>query len=239
MANEAPEIEEFVEAAGVTIINMGTLLEDQIEPMQIAACHTKKTNTPLVLDPVAVGVSKLRNDITIDLINKSSVDVIRGNMSEIKAIANLFNITDEKSVAKGVDVSSDDIITKDNIKSNASLVKAVADKLNTTIAVSGAIDIISDGVSIYLIDNGEEVMSKITGSGCMLTCVIGSFCAITSPLEAAIIGSLSMAISGELARRKMEINNEGSGSFRTYLIDMMYNMNDETIMKYGKLYKLE
>ena len=48
-----------------------------------------------------------------------------------------------------------------------------------------------------------------------------------------------MAISGELARRKMEINNEGSGSFRTYLIDMMYNMNDETIMKYGKLYKLE
>ena len=173
------------------------------------------------------------------MINKSSVDVIRGNMSEIKAIANVFNITDEKSVAKGVDVSSDDIITKDNIKSNASLVKAVADKLNTTIAVSGAIDIISDGVSIYLIDNGEEVMSKITGSGCMLTCVIGSFCAITSPLEAAIIGSLSMAISGELARRKMEINNEGSGSFRTYLIDMMYNMNDETIMKYGKLYKLE
>lgn len=239
MANEAPEIEEFVEAAGVTIINMGTLLEDQIEPMQIAACHTKKTNTPLVLDPVAVGVSKLRNDITIDLINKSSVDVIRGNMSEIKAIANLFNITDEKSVAKGVDVSSDDIITKDNIKSNASLVKAVADKLNTIIAVSGVIDIISDGVSIYLIDNGEEVMSKITGSGCMLTCVIGSFCAITNPLEAAIIGSLSMAISGELARRKMEINNEGSGSFRTYLIDMMYNMNDETIMKYGKLYKLE
>lgn len=238
MANETPEIKDFVEIAGATVINMGTLLEDQIEPMQVAATHTKETNTPLVIDPVAVGVSKLRNDVTVDLINRSSPSVIRGNMSEIKAIANLFNISEIETKAKGVDVSDNDIITQQNLKENAEIVQNIAEKLNTTIAVSGTIDIISNGEETYLIDNGEAIMSKITGSGCMLTCVIGAFCAVASPLEAAIIATLSMTIAGEKARRKVEINNEGSGSFRTYLIDELYNMNEEIINKYGKLYNI-
>ncbi|WP_241776205.1 hydroxyethylthiazole kinase [Methanosphaera sp. WGK6] len=239
MANEAPEIKEFVEIAGATVINMGTLLEDQIEPMKIAATHTKKTGTPLVLDPVAVGVTQLRNDVTVDLIEQSSVSVIRGNMSEIKAIAKLFNIITESVMAKGVDVADSDVIGEDNIQENASIVKNIAKKLDTVIAVSGPVDIISDGKVVYIIDNGDAVMSKITGSGCMLTCVIGSFTAVTNPLEAALIGSLSMAIAGEKAKDKMELNDEGSGSFRTYLIDELYKMNKNSIIEYGKLYKLK
>lgn len=238
MANEAPEMEEFVEIAGCTVINLGTLLEDQIEPMQIAATHTKETDTPLVLDPVAVGVTKLRNNVTMDIINRSSPSVIRGNMSEIKAIAKLFNIIDETTKAKGVDVSENDIIKDDNIEDNVRIIKKTAKKLNTTIAASGSKDIISDGDEVYLIDNGKPIMSKITGSGCMLTCVIGSFAPVTTPLEAAIIGTLSMDVAGELANIKVEQNNEGSGSFRTYLIDELYKMNEETVEKYGNLYKL-
>ena len=110
-------------------------------------------------------------------------------------------------------------------------------KLNTTIAVSGKIDIITNGESIYFIDNGEEIMSKITGSGCMLSCVIGSFAAVSEPLEAAIIGTLSMTIAGELAYKTCTYNKQGSGSFRTYLIDELYNMDENKIIKYGKLYK--
>lgn len=238
MANEAPEMEEFVEIAGCTVINLGTLLEDQIEPMQIAAAHTKETDTPLVLDPVAVGVTKLRNDVTTDIINRSSPSVIRGNMSEIKAIAKLFGVINEAAMAKGVDVSEDDIIKEDNIEDNVQIIKKTAKKLNTTIAASGSKDIISDGDKVYLIDNGRPIMSKITGSGCMLTCVIGAFAPVTTPLEAAIIGTLSMDIAGELADIKVEENNEGSGSFRTYLIDELYRMSEETVEKYGNLYRL-
>lgn len=238
MANETPEMKEFVEIAGTTVINLGTLLEDQIEPMQVAATHTKETKTPLVLDPVAVGVSKLRNDTTKDIINRSSVSVIRGNMSEIKAIGYLYDIIEDNAKAKGVDVADDDIINKRNMNENCEIIKKIAGNLNTIIAVSGPVDMISDGKDVYLIDNGEPIMSKITGSGCMLTCVIGSFTAVTNPLDAAIIGSLSMAIAGEKAYKKVQINNEGSGSFRTYLIDELYKMNEETIMKYGKLYKI-
>jgi hydroxyethylthiazole kinase len=193
--------------------------------------------TPLVLDPVAVGVSQLRNEMTKELINLSNVDIIRGNMSEIKAIANLYNILDETSVAKGVDVAKSDIITIDNVENNAILVAQVAQKLDTTIAVSGKIDIITNGESIYYVDNGEEIMSKITGSGCMLSCVIGAFSAVSEPLDAALIGSLSMAVAGELAYKTCLRNKQGSGSFRTYLIDELYNMNDKKIIKYGKLYE--
>ncbi|WP_323735724.1 hydroxyethylthiazole kinase [Methanosphaera sp. ISO3-F5] len=237
MANEEPEMTEFVNIAGSTIINIGTLLDNQIEAMRKAAQECKKTGTPLTLDPVAVGVSKLRNDFTKEIIDNTNITVIRGNMSEIKAIGKLYNILQETTTAKGVDVAETDIITEDNIKTNAEIIKQIAKKLNTTIAVSGKIDIITDGTNTYLIDNGEQIMSKITGSGCMLTCIIGAFTAVTTPLEAALIGTLSMTIAGELAYKTVQHNKQGSGSFRTYLIDELYNMNEEKITKYGKLYK--
>ena len=157
-------------------------------------------------------------------------------MSEIKAIGKIFGVIDESTVAKGVDVAESDIITKENLSSNARIISQIAKKLNTTIAVSGKIDIITDGENIYYIDNGEEIMSKITGSGCMLSCVIGAFSAVAEPLDAAIIGGLSMTIAGELAYKTCLRNKQGSGSFRTYLIDELYNMNDKKIIKYGKLY---
>ncbi|MDO5851728.1 MAG: hydroxyethylthiazole kinase [Methanobacteriaceae archaeon] len=239
MANEKEEVTEFVDIAGSLVINIGTIFEhDQLAIMK-AATHAKKVETPVILDPVAVGVTKLRNEITKKIIEESNVSIIRGNMSEIKAIGKLFNIVDECTMAKGVDVATNDIITKENIKEKGQLVKNIAYKLNTVIAVSGKIDIISDGKHSYAIDNGNEIMTKITGSGCMLTAVIGSFMAVTTPLNAAIIGSLSMAIAGELAFKTISDNKEGTGSFRTYLIDELYKINEDTIQKYGKLYLIE
>lgn len=239
MANEEPEMEEFANISGATVINLGTLLDNQMEAMIKSAQECKKANTPLTLDPVAVGVSKLRNDFTKKIIDQANISVIRGNMSEIKAIGKIYNILEETTIAKGVDVADADIITENNLKTNAKIVAQIAKKLNTTIAVSGSIDIITDGQETYFIDNGEAIMSKITGSGCMLTCVIGSFTAVTTPLEAALIGTLSMTIAGELAYKTVQRNNQGSGSFRTYLIDELYNMDEEKIQKYGKLYKNE
>ncbi len=238
MANEAPEIKEFVELAGACVINMGTLLDNQIEAMKTAAEHTKETNTPLVIDPIALGVSKLRNDTTIELLELATPSIIRGNMSEIKALANLYDVTDVSSKAKGVDVSDSDIISENNLEENIDIVSQLASKLNTVINVSGPIDIISDSKNNYIIDNGEAIMSRITGSGCMLTAVLGAFASVADPLEAAITGTLSMDIAGELAYKKTLYNHEGSGSFRTYLIDELYNMDDEKLIKYSKLYEV-
>lgn len=237
MANEEPEMKEFAVISGATVINLGTLLDNQMDAMRKSAKECKKTGTPLTIDPVAVGVSKLRNDFTKEIIDIANISVIRGNMSEIKAIGKIYGILEETATAKGVDVADSDIITEDNIKQNANIVAQIAKKLNTTIAVSGPIDIITDGDTTYFVDNGEEIMSKITGSGCMLTCVIGSFTSVTTPLEAALIGTLSMTIAGELAYKTVLRNKQGSGSFRTYLIDELYNMNEDKIEKYAKIYK--
>jgi hydroxyethylthiazole kinase len=236
MANEVKEVDGFVEIAGALVINIGTVFEHDRIAMEKASEHAKEVQTPLVLDPVAVGVTELRNNLTVKIIKDTKVSVIRGNMSEIKAIAKLFDVLDECTMAKGVDVAADDIITKDNLESNSKLIKNIASKLDTVIAVSGPIDIISDGKTTYAIENGDELMTKITGSGCMLTTVVGSFAAVTDPLSAAIIGSLSMAIAGQLAAKTTYDNNQGTGSFRTYLIDELSKMNPETIQKYGKLY---
>ena len=71
----------------------------------------------------------------------------------------------------------------------------------------------------------------------MLTCIIGAYHAVTESLEAAITGTLVMTIAGQLAYRTCQYNKQASGSFRTYLIDELYKMNEETINKYAKLYK--
>lgn len=237
MADTSPEIAEFVQIAGATIVNIGTLFEDQIKSMEIAAEETKKTKTPFVLDPVAVGVSQIRNEATKNIIDKSDVSIIRGNISEIKTVAKFYDVTEESTKSKGVDAADSDIITRDNIAKNVELAKNLAKKLNTVIDISGELDIISDGENSYVIDNGDAMMPKITGSGCMLTCILGAFAAVSNPLEAAIIGSLSLAIAGELAAKTTKDNNQGTGSFRAYLIDELYKMDKETIIKYGKLYK--
>lgn len=239
MSTEELEAIEFTQISNAVVINMGSPLQINLTTMQMVAVEAKKTNTPLILDPVAVGVTSLRNQTTQNLIKLATPNIIRGNMSEIKAIGQLFNITQTDSKAKGVDVAEDDIISDENVEENAYLVAKIAKELETTIAVSGVMDIITNGDEIYLVDNGNEVMSQITGTGCMLTCIMGVYSAVVNPLDAAIIATLSMTIAGDQARDKMIQKDEGSASFRTYLIDELYKMNAETIIENAKLYKIK
>ena len=239
MSTEELEAIEFTQISNAVVINMGSPLQINLTTMQMVAGEAKKTNTPLILDPVAVGVTSLRNQTTQNLIKLATPNIIRGNMSEIKAIGQLFNITQTDSKAKGVDVAEDDIISDENVEENAYLVAKIAKELETTIAVSGVMDIITNGDEIYLVDNGNEVMSQITGTGCMLTCIMGAYSAVVNPLDAAIIATLSMTIAGDQARDKMIQKDEGSASFRTYLIDELYKMNAETIIENAKLYKIK
>ncbi len=230
MAEDADELKEVVTIADVLVINIGKLSKDQIEAMKISSQTANETNTPIVLDPVGVGVTELRNKATLDLINNYDIAAIRGNISEIKAIAKLIGIIDENNAAKGVDVNIDDIITKENLKANGELIAETARKLNTTILASGPIDILSDGKTIIAIDNGDDMMPRITGSGCMLSSIVGSCIGATNPLEGSLLAILAMNIAGEKARAKVEKNNEGTGSFRAYLIDYLYKTDSETLI---------
>ena len=218
MANAPEEAEEIVSIANSLVINIGTLTQEQIETMKKSAKQAAKMEKPFVLDPVGIG--------------------IRGNLSEIKAIATFYGILDECTTAKGVDVADTDIISEDTLEINAQIVKNIAEKLDTTIAVSGPIDIVSNGKEVYALKNGNPMMANITGTGCMLGCIMGAYAAIDDSLLAAITATTVMSIAGEIAAKTATDNNQGTGSFGTYLIDELSKMNPETFKEYANITKI-
>lgn len=243
MSDDPREIEEFVKIADALVINLGAINPTQIEAMIIGSHYGTKTKTPIILDPVGVGVTDLRNNLTLKLIEEADISAIRGNMSEIKAIARLIDLDEIKSstknVSKGVDASKDDEITKENLETHGKIVKALAKKINTVIIASGAIDIISDGKSTYACENGDSLMPKITGSGCMLTSIVGSFCGVNESLIAGLTATVAMGVAGEKAGKVVREENSGTGTFRAKLIDYLSKIDGELLLKETKLYKIE
>lgn len=158
MAEDAEELEEVVTIADALVINIGKLSKEQINSMNVSAKAANETDTPIILDPVGVGVTELRNKTTMDLINNYNMAAIRGNITEIKSIAKLVGVIDENNTAKGVDVNIDDIITEENLSANGEIIRELAEKLDTTILASGPIDILSDGKTTIAIDNGDDMM---------------------------------------------------------------------------------
>lgn len=235
MADDAEEVADIVNISDALVINIGKLSQDQVKAMHVSSKQANKTNTPITLDPVGVGISDLRNNTTIDLIKNNDIAVIRGNITEIKTIAKLFNVIDESNTAKGVDVSDDDIITSQNLKANGEIIAKTAEKLNTVLLASGPIDILSDGKTTVAIYGGDEMMPLITGSGCMLSSIVGSCVGATNPFDGTLFAILAMNKAGEKARAKVDENNLGTGSFRTFLIDALYNTDAEELMNESKI----
>lgn len=230
MAEDAEELEEVVTIADALVINIGKLSKEQINSMNVSAKAANETDTPIILDPVGVGVTELRNKTTMALINNYNMAAIRGNITEIKSIAKLVGVIDENNTAKGVDVNIDDIITEENLSANGEIIRELAEKLDTTILASGPIDILSDGKTTIAIDNGDDMMPLITGSGCMLSSIVGSCIGGSTPLEGSLVAILAMNLAGEKARAKVDEKDEGTGSFRAYLIDYIYKTNAESLI---------
>ena len=228
--SEDIEVAEVVSIADALVINIGKLSHEQVEAMKISSAQANKINTPVILDPVGVGISQLRNKVTLEIIENYKLAAIRGNITEIKTIAKLTGIISESNTAKGVDVSESDIITQDNLNENADVISKLAAKLDTVILASGPIDILSDGETTIAIDNGDEMMPYITGSGCMLSSIVGSCIGATNPLEGTMLAALLMTIAGEKARSKVDSENAGTGSFRAYLIDYLYKLDGQTLI---------
>ena len=235
MADDPQEVEEIVNIANALVINIGTVRKEQIEAMKLSSAQANKTNTPITIDPVGVGISKVRNDTTLDLIENYDVAAIRGNITEIKTISKLINIIDDTNTAKGVDVCDDDVITEENLKLNGEIIAKTAEKLNTVILASGPIDILSDGKTTIAIYGGDEMMPLITGSGCMLSSLVGSCAGAVDPFNGTLLAILAMYKAVEKARAKVDENNLGTGSFRTFLIDALYQTDAEELVNESKI----
>ena len=223
MSQDIREVEESVCHSDALVCNMGAI--DFTESMILAGKKANILGIPVVLDPVAAGGTSLRREVSKRLLKEVHFTAIRGNASEIRYLAG------ESSMGSGVDVALEDRITEQNISEMIEIANMLAAKTGSIIAVSGPIDIITNGENTVLLRNGCATMARITGSGCMLTSLIGTFCGSNQyDYFSAVCSAVAvMGISGELAEIKRLKNGTGNATFRTDLIDAVFNMNKEEL----------
>lgn len=224
MADDRAEVEEITSICSALNINIGTLNERTIESMLLAGKKAQSLGHKIVLDPVGAGASALRTNTAKELIQNIQFSVIRGNISEIKTIA-LGNGT-----TKGVDADISDAVTEDNLEKSVAFVKEVAQKNKYVVAVTGAIDLVSDGTKCFVIRNGRAEMGKITGTGCQLSGMTAAFIAANpdDTLTACAAAVCAMGLAGEIAWKKMA-DGDGNSTYRNRIIDAIYNMTGDTL----------
>ena len=223
MAMDIREVEESVEKVQALVCNMGAI--EHIDSMILAGKRANKLGIPVVLDPVGAGGTTLRREAVKKLLKEVKFSAIRGNASEIKSIAGM------SSRGSGVDVSKDDVVSEKSLYKDIHIFETLAQSIRTVIAVSGKIDIVTDGQRTVLIQNGCPTMARITGSGCMVTTLIGGFCGALKEdaFQATCAAMIVMGIAGELADRKRIELKTGNATFRNDLIDAIFNMTKEEI----------
>ena len=229
MSDEPQDVEDITAICGGLNINIGTLNMRTIEGMRKAGRKANELGHKVLLDPVGAGASALRTETAVKLMEELRFDVIRGNISEIKTLAQGSGTT------KGVDADVADAVTEENLESSVAFVKAFAKESGAVIAVTGAIDLVSDGQSCYVIRNGRPEMGRITGTGCQLSGMMTAFLVANpdQPLEAAAAAVCTMGLAGEIGWSHMQ-DGEGNSTYRNRIIDAIYNMDGQALDKGAK-----
>ncbi|MCY6372644.1 hydroxyethylthiazole kinase [Clostridium ganghwense] len=220
MAEHPLEVSEITAVSKSLGVNLGNITDNRMKSMLISGKVAFENKIPQVIDLVGVGCSKLRLNYAKKFISECHPSVIKGNMSEIKAICGI------KNNSKGIDVGECDIVTEKNSDESIEMLKTLSLQTGSVIAATGVVDIITNGTHTYLITNGCEMLSMITGTGCMLTALIASYISSGNILEGTVLAIVLMGICGELSQ-----NVKGTGNFRAELIDNMFSISDDTIIK--------
>ncbi len=158
MSDEPKDVEDITSICGGLNINIGTLNERTIEAMYLSGAKANELGHKVLLDPVGAGASALRTDTANGLLKKVKFDVVRGNVSEIKTLVAGVGTT------KGVDADAADAVTEENLGEMVAFTKAFAEQLDCVVAITGAIDLVADKDSCYVIRNGVPEMGRITSA---------------------------------------------------------------------------
>lgn len=224
ISDEPNDVVDITSICGGLNINIGNLNEQSIRSMFLAGARASELGHPVVLDPVGAGASSLRTNTSKELLQKVKIDVIRGNISEIKSLAQGSFTT------KGVDADAADAVTEENLEQAVSFVKEFARITGSIIAVTGAIDLVSDEKTCYVIRNGRPEMGRITGTGCQLSGMTAAFITANpeKKLEAAAASVCAMGLAGEIGFANMQAC-DGNSTYRNRIIDAIYQMTGEEL----------
>lgn len=229
MSDEPDDVTDITSICSSLNINIGTLHKSSIEAMYLAGKRANELGHPILLDPVGAGASALRTNTAVGLMEQLQLTVIRGNISEIKTLANGNGTT------KGVDADVTDKVTDDTLDEAILFVKKFAAQSKAIIAVTGAIDLVSDGTRCYVIRNGRPEMGQITGTGCQLSGLMTAFVAAnpSNQLDAAAAAVCAMGLAGEIGYSHMK-DGDGNSTYRNRIIDAIYNMDGDSLEKGAK-----
>ena len=217
MAYAHEEVADMAGMAGSLVLNIGTLRPEVVESMLIAGKAANEQGVPVILDPVGAGATAYRTETARRLMEELEVSIIRGNAAEIA------NVAGENWSIRGVDAgqSSGDVFE---------LAVSAAKKLKSIVVVTGKDDIITDGSSAIVVHNGHPMLTKVTGTGCLLTSVIGAFAAIEKDLLMAVSAAvITYGVAAEIAAEKYA--DRGPGSFQVEFLNQLYLVNEEEIKR--------
>jgi len=219
MAHAPREVADMIALADALILNIGTLEAAWIDSMLLAGIAANDKGIPVILDPVGAGATPYRTEMARTLLDRVRVTVLRGNVSEVLAVAG------EAVRTRGVDA------TPGNGGPSPELVERAAGRFANIVAASGETDIVTDGRQSVRILNGHPIMPGITALGCGLSAVTGAFCAVAgdavSPLDATAAAFGFYGVCGESAAARCS----GPGSFFPAFIDALYNLTPNELSR--------
>lgn len=232
MSDEPEDVENITSICGGLNINIGTLNRRSIEAMFLAGRRAGELGHALLLDPVGAGASRLRTDTARKLMEALPLTAIRGNISEIRALA------EGSGTTKGVDADVADAVTEETLDTAVNFAKAFAEEAGCIVAITGAIDLVADNKTCYVIRNGRPEMGRITGTGCQLSGMMTAFLTANPDdrLEAAAAAVCAMGLAGEIGWSRMAAG-DGNSTYRNRIIDAIYGM-DGKMLDEGAFYEI-
>lgn len=219
MAHAHAEVIDMVGICQSLVGNIGTIDEYLSTSLQLASIRANQLGKPWILDPVGAGATPYRDEI-LSILLKNAPTVIRGNASEIQALAKA-----NSTLTKGVDSTA---------KSDEAVEAALflSRQYGAIICISGETDIIISQEKQLAIQNGNALMTKVTGLGCSATAIIGAFIAvIENKVEAVTAATALLSICGEIAAKQCD----GPGSLQQLLLDKLYNLKEEEFRQYLRI----
>lgn len=226
MADDPAEAVEIASAADALLLNVGTPCRRTAEAMRLAGRKAMELGRPIVLDPVGAGASRLRTETSRALVSELHPAVIRGNISEVLALAQGVGAT------RGVDAAAADAVTEANLAQKALFARRVARETGAVMAISGVLDLVADADTCVVLRNGCARMGGVTGCGCMLTGLVAVFAAAfpESSLAATVAAVAAMGVAGEIAEARLR-PDEGHATFGLRIVDALSLLDGKTLEK--------
>ena len=217
MADDPEEVAEVTTMCDGLVLNMGTPNPRKLEALLIAGKEANRLGHPVVLDPVGVGSSAMRQEAARKLLEQVRFAAIRGNATEI---ATLVRGT---AAHRGVDADEQNDATEANARQ-------LARKTGAVVIVTGDTDLVTDGTTLYRVHNGHPMMRTVTGAGCQLSALVGAYITANAdrPLQAALAAVCAMGVCGEIAHRRLT-PLDGNASYRNYILDAICNLTPQAL----------